>query len=274
MRKILMSFAILVGSALFLQSCKSSQNMVQSSNTLQGEWNIVEIDGSSLVPADHQPFPYMGFNTSLKSVYGTSGCNRIMGGYESPKAGKISFSKMGMTLMMCPDMDIENRVTKMIDQVQSYKFLNSNQLAFYGKGSKPIAILDKRELKEDIVKLDGSWVVEDINGEPITTKGAIPTLGLDVATQKVSGNAGCNRIIGGYKVIDGVTHSITFPNLGVTRMMCDNMALENQVLAALGAVYSYDLLPSGVVLYFYDAEGAELMKLVKDDKVADVEIAE
>lgn len=264
MKSVFKTLMIAVLAIVALQSCKSSQNMVQGTQSLQGEWNIIELNGSSLVPAEHQPFPYIGFNVSNKSIYGTSGCNRIMGSYQSLKPGKLSFGQMGMTMMMCPDMDIENRVTKMMEQVKSYKLLSNNQLAFYGKGSKPIAVLNKRELKEDIVKLDGTWVIQELNDQELE-EGVNLTLDIDVAKKHVSGQAGCNRLMGGFEVVDGVTHSITFPNLAVTRMFCDRMELENQVLKAYGEVYSYDLLPSGVYLYFYSQDGKTLMKLVKED---------
>lgn len=265
MKKVFGILMIVVLGAVALQSCKASKDMVRPTNSLQGEWNIVELNGSSLVPAEHQPFPYIGFNVSNKSVYGTSGCNRIMGSYESLKPGKLNFGQLGMTMMMCPDMELENRVSKMIEQVKSYKFLTSNQIAFYGKGSKPIAVLDKRELKEDIVKIDGTWVIEELGQEKLDMDGSLLTLTVDVAKKHVSGQAGCNRMMGEFVVVDGITHSITFPNLAVTRMFCDRMELENKVLKAYGEVYSYDLLPSGVYLYFYDKDGKELMKLVKED---------
>lgn len=265
MKKVFRTLMIVVLSAVALQSCKSSKTVSPETESLQGEWSISKLNGENLVPADHQRAPYIGFNVSKKSVYGFSGCNRIMGVYESAEPGKLSFGQLGATMMMCPDMELENKVTKMLELVKSYKFLTSNQIALYGEDSKAIAILDKRELKEGIVKLNGTWVIEELGEEELNKDSILLTLDIDVAQKHVSGEAGCNRLNGGFVVVDGVTHSITFPNLAVTRMFCDRMELEDKVLKAYGEVYSYDLLPSGVYLYFYDKEGKELMKLVKED---------
>lgn len=267
MRKVLMPLVMVAVMLFLLPSCKSSQAMVQTQNTLQGEWNIIELDGLSLVPADHQPFPFVGFNISEKSIYGSAGCNNIMGSYESPKLGKIKFGRLGMTMMMCPDMKIEARVTKVLETVKSYKFISENQLAFYGKGSKPIAILEKAERKEDLAGLEGSWLLESIKGEDLNMDSAKPQLDIELLEKRVSGNAGCNRITGKFEVKEGVTRSISFPNMAATRMFCNNMELEAKVLEALSAVNSYYILPSGLYLMFYDAEGNELLKYEKIEDV-------
>lgn len=56
----------------------------------------------------------------------------------------------------------------------------------------------------------------------------------------VSGNAGCNNIIGGFTEGEG---SITFGPLGTTMMMCDEaaMAVEQAFLAALDGTHAYQI---------------------------------
>ena len=263
MKKALMSSIMVAVILLLLPSCKSSQVMVQSSSTLQGEWNIVELNGSSLVPADHQPFPFIGFNIAQKSIYGSAGCNNIMGGYESSKPGKISFGRIGMTMMLCPDMEIETKVTNMLGEVKSYKFISDNQLAFYSKGSKPIAVLEKAERKDAIAKLEGKWILEEIKGENIELDANQPELSFDLNEKRVFGSAGCNRINGKFEVKENVTRSISFPNMAATRMFCDKMELEGKVLEALSSVSSFYVLPSEMYLVFSDAEGNEVLKYKK-----------
>lgn len=265
MRKVLMPLMMVAVMLFLLPSCKSSQSMVQTSKTLQGEWNIVELNGSSLVPGDRQPFPFIGFNIGPKSVYGSAGCNNIMGAYESSKPGKITFGRLGMTMKMCPDMEVEARVTKMLEGVKSYKFIGVNQLAFYGKGSKPVAILEKDERKESLAELEGFWVLESIKGEDLNMDSAKPQLNIELSEKRVSGTAGCNRISGSFEVEEGVTRSISFPNIAATRMFCNNMELETKVLKALSSVSSYYVLPSGAYLIFSDAEGNELLKYEKTE---------
>lgn len=58
-----------------LSSCASTKNLTPVSD-LGGEWNIIEINGTAVVPAPGQAFPYIGFETNTGRVYGNSGCNR------------------------------------------------------------------------------------------------------------------------------------------------------------------------------------------------------
>lgn len=262
MKRIFMSVIAVAFAILALHACKTSQAGINPVSALQGEWNIIEINGESLVPAEHQPFPYIGFNPEDRRVYGSSSCNRIMGGYMLGSRNKISFGQMGVTMMMCPDMAVEQKVLDMLAQVKSFKFENDNIL-FYGKGSKPIAVLGIKPQIENLAPVAGVWEIEKINSEPVNVDPR-PFIELNVDEKKITGNAGCNRMVGNILAKKDVVRSIEFSNIAVTRMACPNLELEGKVLKTLSEVYTYSLTPDGKKMILLDEAGLEIMQLNKN----------
>ena len=127
-----------------LASCASSRQAV-TLNDLQGEWDIIEIHGTVVVPAEGQAFPFLGFDATGR-VYGNAGCNRITGAID-PKAkpGTIDLSRLGSTMMMCPDMTVERNVLTALGEVKQYRSLGNGQMALCGNSKKPIVVLQKRK---------------------------------------------------------------------------------------------------------------------------------
>ena len=249
---------LMVVATLGLQSCKSSEGLSKGSSLLDGEWEIIEIKGESVLKNDHQPFPYIAFDQENGRFGGTSGCNRMMGEMkQGKKTGSLSFGKIAGTLMMCQNMDTERKVVAMLEEVKSYKYLKSDQIALYGSGKKPIAILNPKA--PDMTKgvLSASfWKVLTMNGEELS--GPAPDMKLNPEEKTVSGFAGCNRMSGELKV-DG--NKISFGRLGVTRMMCDNMNTEDQFLKNIEKVVTYKISDNQQVLFLFGESGEELMTL-------------
>ena len=66
-------------------------------------------------------------------------------------------------------------------------------------------------------------------------------IGFDTKTGQVYGNSGCNRLMGSFDV-NAKPGQIDLGALGSTRMMCPDMTVEKNVLAALGQVKKYKRL--------------------------------
>lgn len=103
------AFVIFMSSVFF--SCKSL-----SPDRLDGEWNVVELQGETVVPTDRTPF--LGFDVKESRIYGFTGCNRITGTLDAGQLlkGKPDFSRMGSTRMMCHDDRYE---TKFLEALSS-----------------------------------------------------------------------------------------------------------------------------------------------------------
>ena len=88
------------------------------------------------------------------------------------------------------------------------------------------------------VQLEGTeWTLSEINGKAVSAAAnvRVPTLKLDAATKRVSGNSGVNRYSGGYE-LEGTT--LKFGGTMGTRMAGppEAMELEKSFLDALGKV--------------------------------------
>ena len=77
MKKVFVSICI-AGAALAMSSCRSVEKAIPLSS-INGEWNIIEVNGSKITPGESTPLPFIAFDTATGRVSGNSGCNRMMG---------------------------------------------------------------------------------------------------------------------------------------------------------------------------------------------------
>lgn len=143
MKKFLV-YLCMAGVLMGISSCSSSKNAATLSS-INGEWDVVEINGEVVVPAPEQEFPFIAFNTAEGTIYGTTGCNRLTGSFDVKAApGTIDLSGMGSTRMMCPDMTIEDNLLAAMAVVKKYKVLDDENIALCGDSGKPVIVLQKR----------------------------------------------------------------------------------------------------------------------------------
>lgn len=143
MKKLIMTLCM-AALAGIVSSCGSSKNAV-SLATIEGEWNIIEINGEAVVPAPGQAFPNITFDTANGRVSGNSGCNRMFGGFDAKgKPGKLELGRMGSTMMMCPDMEVERAVLKALSEVKGYKSLDKGNVALCDGNKKPVVVLKRK----------------------------------------------------------------------------------------------------------------------------------
>ena len=124
---------------LLLSSCKTARDMV-SENDICGEWNVVEIQGE---PVRAQSNPFIGFDTKKGRVYGYSGCNRIMGSLDLSRDNKIDLGHLASTLMACPDMEVEVKVLKALNEVKSFDKLSGGGIGLYDANNALVMVLEK-----------------------------------------------------------------------------------------------------------------------------------
>ena len=83
------------------------------------------------------------------------------------------------------------------------------------------------------VELNGTYNVETINGKAATGDQTIIFNGFG---KTVSGNAGCNTYNAPFTI---ETYQLTIGDLALTRMACPEAKMENDFIAAMGKVTSY-----------------------------------
>lgn len=86
----------------------------------------------------------------------------------------------------------------------------------------------------DQTKLDGYWVLTELNGQKAEDlfKGPIPSIEFNRTDTMVSGNAGCNSYFGKYAI--DKENIFSAPTLGATMKMCMYENKEADFLKALG----------------------------------------
>ena len=263
MKKVFVSLCM-AGALMGLSSCGSTKNAATFSS-ISGEWNIIEVNGTAVVPAPGQEFPFIGFDTKTGKVYGNSGCNRMMGSFDvNAKPGTINLGAMGSTRMACPDMTVENNVLSALGQVKTYKKLGKENVALCGSSKRPLIVLQKKEPAVKLSALDGKWMISEVNGEAIPAgMENQPFIEFNISEKKLHGNAGCNIINGGFQTEEGNVMAISFPQVISTMMACPDMEVEGRVLKALNAVQTFGKLAGGGI-GFYDADNNLVMVLVKN----------
>ena len=98
------------------------EQKVLSLADLAGEWKIATVDGAEVVVGKEDKVPFLAFDTAEMRVHGNAGCNLINGGFsqEEGQPASLRFSQMISTMMAGPNMELEGKILKAIDQVRSF----------------------------------------------------------------------------------------------------------------------------------------------------------
>ena len=254
MKKILISAAAFA--AVMLSSCGTTGKSVD----ISGEWNVVSVEGHEVAGN-----PYIGFNVEEGRLYGNAGCNRIMGGVEldSINPGKIGFTGVASTRMMCPDMETEQKVLEALNEVAGYQ-ASATGVELTDKDGKVLISLEKREAPAVSVNdINGEWIISKVDGVVVEVADKTPFLSFNVADNAVHGNGGCNIINGSFSQEEGNASSLKFGQMISTMMAGPGMETEGKVLEAMNKVASFVVNEDGT-LSLMDAGNNEVLLLVKN----------
>lgn len=112
---------------------------------IDGEWDIVEVAETAVVPAPGQSYPYIGFDVNAGRVYGSTGCNLLTGTFNvDAKAGHIDLSQLGGTRMLCPDMRTEETILAALSTVTRYARIDDTHIVLYHSSRREGIVLRRR----------------------------------------------------------------------------------------------------------------------------------
>ena len=130
-----MRFGILLLLGLML-SCGTQKNTAKDQSAaaleLSGKYQIVTLNGKSVADKGLE----ITFDTQASAVNGTTGCNKIFGGY-TQSGSQLSFAALGATKMYCQDgMELEQEMLQglgVINAISSQKdgaiaLMNNDQM--------------------------------------------------------------------------------------------------------------------------------------------------
>lgn len=109
-------------------------------------WKLVELGGDSVEIEEGQSEAHMVLHSTEQRVSGATGCNRLMGSFEST-AENLAFGQLGSTMMACSSdsMALEQRFIEMLNEVDSYRVL-VNHLELYNAKGELLARFEVRHL--------------------------------------------------------------------------------------------------------------------------------
>ena len=255
MKKMLISAAAFA--AVVLSSCGTTGKSVD----ISGEWNVVSVKGEQVAGN-----PYIGFDLAEGRIYGNAGCNRIMGGVEvdSVNPGKIGFTGVGATRMMCPDMETEQKVLEALNEVAGYQ-ASSAGVELTDKDGNVLMSLEKKEAPAVSVNdINGKWNITKVEGAAVEVADKTPFISFNVAENAVHGNGGCNIINGSFSQEEDNPSSLKFGQMISTMMAGPGMETERKVLSAMNKVASFVVNEDGT-LSLMDAANNEVLLLVKSE---------
>lgn len=116
-----------------------------STADLNGEWEIVKVHNEN-IPSTIETIPYIVLNIEEKTFTGNAGCNTINGKMQyqnNPEGQNISFEDIISTRMMCPSMDIENKIITTLKTVKTCGKLENGNLVFYDNGNQVMELKKK-----------------------------------------------------------------------------------------------------------------------------------
>lgn len=252
----------IASTVLAMSSCSSVEKALPLSS-INGEWNIIEINGAKVNPDASRTYPFIAFDTNAGRVYGSSGCNRMMASLKlDTKPGTVDFGALGTTKMACPDMVTERNVLNALEQVKHYKKAGKEKIFLCNSSNRPVILLEKKRSDREILVLEGDWSIAEVNGEAVPDGlENQPFLSFNLQEKRIHGNAGCNTLNGDFQTDSKNSRSISFPGTATTMMACPNMELEGKILKALNEVSSFDTLSEGIGLY--DASSKLVLVLKK-----------
>jgi heat shock protein HslJ len=120
------------GKADIVVGSVSQAAMLAESEELENtHWTLVELNGQPVEADSTANEAYFELESRDKRLQGSSGCNRMSGGYET-RGDALQFSKVAMTRMACvKGMEIEAGFSKALTATTKFK-LNGSALELSG----------------------------------------------------------------------------------------------------------------------------------------------
>jgi len=99
------------------------------------KWKLILLNGKVVTQKGKKDY-FIKLNSKDGRFTAFAGCNSIMGSYVMPSAFGLSFSNVAMTRMACPNMDLETRFSKALEETDRY-IIKDNILKLH-KGKKEV----------------------------------------------------------------------------------------------------------------------------------------
>jgi heat shock protein HslJ len=127
--------------------CRTKKSFIPFSD-LNGEWNIVELNGEKLFP--EQAKQHLTFDTANHCLSGNAGCNQISGNieYDKTQPNELKFQGIVSTRKACLDMRLEDEFLKALDTVVHFGSEDRSQppktVSFYDTDKRKVFVISRQ----------------------------------------------------------------------------------------------------------------------------------
>ncbi|MDR2000092.1 MAG: META domain-containing protein [Zoogloeaceae bacterium] len=112
----------LIISMMLLSACANTTSGAQHPPLHGALWLITQAAGEKVQAVNDANVPNLVFDEKSQRVSGSTGCNRIAGGY-ALEGDKLRFQQMVSTRMACiSGMEQEDRILKALGTIERYRF--------------------------------------------------------------------------------------------------------------------------------------------------------
>ncbi len=254
-----MIYAAIASIGALAASCSTTQN-VTDVQALDGEWNIVSVEGKPVVLTDGMDIPVIRFDTADGTISGNLSCNRMMGSFDvKAKPGTLDLSGIGATKMLCPDMTVEDNILSAFGKVKGYEMAPDSTMLLIDAEKAPVITLERPTVPE----LQGEYTViavaDYVVGATDETETEPVVLTVDPAQGRFGCTTDCNTLMGKFSSTD---IGISFSDIAMTRMACPEAPVQEALVATLPQIKSAGNLANGNI-GLYDENGQLMIILDK-----------
>lgn len=216
------------------------------SNTMSIEntkWVITKLEGADMSDRDANAQEiYFTLDAASNRVNGNSGCNTFMGTYTIEDGGRISFSQMASTRMMCPDSKInESEVLSVFENADNFS-ISGDQLTLNKAKRAPLAEFKKVESSHTAIE-GTHWKLKTLEGQDVAKADHQEQdiyFMLNTEGNRITGFAGCNTFGGEYTLEEG--NRIRFKGMLATLKACpDSDVNESEFLKVFELADNYTI---------------------------------
>ena len=106
-------------------------------------WKLIKLDGKDVEMVENQEREiFFILKSEDNTVGGFAGCNSITGEFELEDGNRIHFKNIGLTMMSCPDVDIdESELMEVFELADNYRITNDVLELNVGKRA-PLAVFE------------------------------------------------------------------------------------------------------------------------------------
>ncbi|WP_026452331.1 META domain-containing protein [Aequorivita capsosiphonis] len=119
------------------------KRVVNDEPIVEKYWKLKTLEGKPVEMAKNQEKEiYFMLKSEDNRVTGFAGCNTILGSYTLEKGNRIRFKNMGSTMMICPDVAVEDSEFLKIFQLADNYTINGDELSLNVGRRAPLAVFE------------------------------------------------------------------------------------------------------------------------------------